>query len=142
MVYFRKEELRINAVYRKRDTSGKNLSYAWHKPDVAYMTYRQRASWACALGRAGFEDLSFIDMLDIGCGSGGWLRMMMEWGADPGRLHGVDLLKDRIAKSKIISQPPLRRTLFISRANSSRAVLSKIDEKTVEVTTKSIDWSK
>lgn len=103
MVNLREEELRINSVYHNRDKSGKDLSYTWHQLDVAYMSYRHRTIWACALKKAGFKNLGLIDILDIGCGAGGWLRMMMEWGANPGRLHGVDLLTDRIAKAKSMS---------------------------------------
>ena len=101
--HLREEELRINAAYQKRDNLGKHSSYAWHKLDVAYISYRMRTSWACALKKAGFDDLTMVDMLDVGCGSGVWLRIMVEWGADPKRLHGVDILNDRITKAKSIS---------------------------------------
>ena len=56
-----------------------------------------------ALLKAGFKELVDLEILDVGCGSAGWLRMLMEWGAAPSRLHGVDLLKDRISKAKSLS---------------------------------------
>lgn len=43
----------------------------------------------------------------MGCGTGGWLRMLLEWGALPKRLHGVDLLEDRIAYGRSLSPPEL-----------------------------------
>src|SRR5207253_10917506 len=40
---------------------------------------------------------------DGGCGSGKWLRTLLEWGASAQRLHGVELLHDRIQQAKKIS---------------------------------------
>src|SRR5262249_14421015 len=37
------------------------------------------------------------DVLDIGCGTGWWLRALENHGVPSGRLHGVDLLGDRLA---------------------------------------------
>ena len=39
-------------------------------------------------------------MLEVGCGAGQWLRDLVRWGAAPGRLHGVDLLGDRLAEAR------------------------------------------
>ncbi len=36
------------------------------------------------------------DVLDAGCGSGWWLRRLAAEGMAPGRLHGVDLLDERL----------------------------------------------
>ena len=49
----------------------------------------QRAASGALLGQG--------DVLDAGCGTGFWLRLLMESGARPARLHGVDLLAERIA---------------------------------------------
>jgi ubiquinone/menaquinone biosynthesis C-methylase UbiE len=40
------------------------------------------------------------NLLDVGCGSAWFLRALVERGADPGRLHGVDLLERRIADAR------------------------------------------
>ena len=50
----------------------------------------------------GITDLSHIEVLDIGCGSGGWLRTLLEWGARPEHLHRIDLLEDRIEKARAL----------------------------------------
>jgi ubiquinone/menaquinone biosynthesis C-methylase UbiE len=39
-------------------------------------------------------------VLDVGCGSAWCLRALVERGADPGRLQGVDLLEARIAEAR------------------------------------------
>jgi len=37
------------------------------------------------------------DILEVGCGTGGVLLELLGYGADPHRLHGVDLLPERLA---------------------------------------------
>lgn len=46
-----------------------------------------------------------IDCLDVGCGSGGELARLIAYGADPRRLHGIDLRNEAIAKA--MSRLPL-----------------------------------
>jgi SAM-dependent methyltransferase len=98
-----REEGRIRQVYARRDSSGKAALYHWQRQDVIYMVYRDRAVLAHALQCLGINDLSLLHVLDVGCGSGGWLRLLLEWGASPERLHGVDLLPDRIARAQALS---------------------------------------
>lgn len=96
------EESRIRAVYLKRDSSRKPSLYAWHRQDVLFIQYRFRAVAASLLKQNGFTDLSHIEALDVGCGTGGWLRTLLEWGARPEHLHGIDLLEDRIEKARAL----------------------------------------
>jgi ubiquinone/menaquinone biosynthesis C-methylase UbiE len=62
--------------------------------------YRFHAVAAACLHRAGLDDLSGLRVLDVGCGSGGWLRQLLAWGASAQNLHGVDLLSDRIDRAR------------------------------------------
>jgi ubiquinone/menaquinone biosynthesis C-methylase UbiE len=41
-------------------------------------------------------DLQKQHVLDVGCGYGHWLRYLVELGAEPGRLTGIDLSRERI----------------------------------------------
>jgi ubiquinone/menaquinone biosynthesis C-methylase UbiE len=100
---FKEEELRILQAYSRRDGSGKARLYAWDRLDAAYMAYRIRVAWVRVFKEAGFRDLTALEVLDVGCGSGGWLRMLLEWGATPSQLHGLDLLEERIAKARALS---------------------------------------
>lgn len=97
------ESGRIRRAYARRDASGRARLYAWHLPDVLFTQYRLRATAARALVDAGRASLSEADCLDVGCGTGAWLRTLMEWGAQPCRLHGVDLLVDRIAQAQALT---------------------------------------
>ncbi len=97
------EERRIRQVYAKRDASGKPALYHWQRQDTLYLIYRSRAVLARAFQCLGINDLAPLHILDVGCGSGGWLRLLVEWGASPERLHGIDLLPDRIVRAQALS---------------------------------------
>ncbi|MGD0479740.1 MAG: class I SAM-dependent methyltransferase [Terracidiphilus sp.] len=94
------QEARIRSVYAHRDQSGKRALYAWSNPDVLLNVYRFHAVAAACLRRAGLDDLSGLRVLDVGCGSGGWLRQLLAWGASVENLHGIDLLADRIDRAR------------------------------------------
>lgn len=94
------EEARIRAAYAHRDKSGKRGLYSWWRPDVLLSDYWIQAVIARCLRRAGWNDLSRVRALDVGCGSGAWLRQLLAWGAQAGNLHGIDLLEDRIAAAR------------------------------------------
>ena len=69
---------------------------------MLFTQYRFRAVAAPLLKRSGFTELSHIEVLHVGCGTGGWLRTLLEWGARPEHLHGIDLLEDRIEKARAL----------------------------------------
>jgi SAM-dependent methyltransferase len=99
---FAKEESRIRTVYAKRDAANKPALYSWYQPDVLLTQFRFHSVAASLLANSGLTDLKGIDVLDVGCGYGSWLRNLCEWGASPARVHGIDLLEDRIEKARII----------------------------------------
>jgi SAM-dependent methyltransferase len=39
-------------------------------------------------------------ILDAGCGTGWWLRSLVEAGVDPGRLYGIDIQPERVAAAR------------------------------------------
>lgn len=100
---FEQEEARIRLAYARRETSGKDALYAWHRQEVLFTQYRLRAVAAAMLADIGLTDLSNMDVLDVGSGTGGWLRTLLEWGARPERLHGIDLLEERIDRARYLS---------------------------------------
>lgn len=59
---------------------------------------RQRAALAL-LGRHGFNPMEKWRILELGCGRGGVLLEYLGYGATPGRLHGTDLLCDRVKEA-------------------------------------------
>jgi SAM-dependent methyltransferase len=97
---WQEEEKRIRSVYAARNTSGKPALYRWWKADVLLNVYRFQVEVAAIFRRAGWEDLSTLRVLDVGCGSGDWLRQLCGWGACAANLHGIDFLPDRIARAR------------------------------------------
>lgn len=78
---------------------------AWHRPEVLDNRADRSRCLARLLHRAFGPDLSRLDVLDVGCGFGGVLRQLVEWGATPSRLVGTELLADRVAHARAISGP-------------------------------------
>jgi ubiquinone/menaquinone biosynthesis C-methylase UbiE len=52
------------------------------------------------LRRHGFTQLEQKKILEVGCGSGFWLRQFVQWGVKPENLVGIDLLSDSIVRGK------------------------------------------
>lgn len=48
----------------------------------------------------GLLPLGGVDALDVGCGFGHFLGLLQELGAEPGRIHGIDLLDERAAVAR------------------------------------------
>ncbi|WP_322568359.1 class I SAM-dependent methyltransferase [Thiohalophilus sp.] len=76
--------------------------YAWTRPEVALQQYRVFSALSQGLLDYGFDDLTPVEFLDVGCGAGSLLRTLAEWGAEPSRLHGIDLLQDRIERAQAL----------------------------------------
>ncbi len=93
----------ICSVYAKRDEEKKHLLYTWSRPEVRFDDYRFQAKVCQLLKNINFSDFSSVEMLDVGCGSGAWLRQVLEWGGNPKMLHGIDILEDRIGLAKSLS---------------------------------------
>ena len=45
-------------------------------------------------------DLGNLKILEVGCGSGAWLRFLIQAGASPENMFGVDLLEDRLNQAR------------------------------------------
>jgi ubiquinone/menaquinone biosynthesis C-methylase UbiE len=58
-----------------------------------------------SIARHGHQDLRRKTILEIGCGTGHWLRQFIQWGAAPANLAGVDLLQDRISLARELCPP-------------------------------------
>jgi SAM-dependent methyltransferase len=100
---FAEEAARIRLAYARRDASGRAKLYGWNHPDVALNRYLLQSAITHLLSDAGWRELPQLEFLDVGCGTGGWLRTLQEWGATSPRLHGIDLLEDRIEKARALA---------------------------------------
>jgi ubiquinone/menaquinone biosynthesis C-methylase UbiE len=91
---------RLAQVYHTYRTSA-SIQARWDESNPgnrAMLQERQRALKRL-LGAHGFLPLASQKVLDVGCGSGKVLASLLEMGAEPDCLYGVDLLPDRIAEA-------------------------------------------
>ncbi|GCF10080.1 class I SAM-dependent methyltransferase [Dictyobacter arantiisoli] len=55
------------------------------------------------LKKHGLTSLLDMKILDVGCGSGGYLRRFLDYGAVPSNLSGIDLMPPRIEQAKLLN---------------------------------------
>jgi SAM-dependent methyltransferase len=92
-----REEARIRSVYAKR---GKDPRYSWFDPGHLFMFQELERKFLAQLQHHCLPALASKHMLEIGCGTGYWLREFIKWGARPENLVGIDLLADRVVEAK------------------------------------------
>jgi ubiquinone/menaquinone biosynthesis C-methylase UbiE len=85
------EAQRILQEYRRRERELPPDFYSLTRPGILF-TYQQRVrATLAALAREGLLPLSGKRILEVGCGTGGWLVDFESWGAERSRLAGIDL---------------------------------------------------
>ncbi|MBI5308204.1 MAG: class I SAM-dependent methyltransferase [Planctomycetes bacterium] len=80
---------------RKGRFAGSNL-YSWFNQANLFALHQRQRSILAALKKNKFTALSSLSILEMGCGGGGVLTEYLGFGALPEKLHGVDLLFDRL----------------------------------------------
>jgi SAM-dependent methyltransferase len=88
------EEARIKRRYRRYAASrGKRRAWSADNPgNVAIRSELLDRLFEKALGELAGQG----EILDAGCGTGWWLAQLAAGGVTPGRMHGIDLLPDRV----------------------------------------------
>jgi SAM-dependent methyltransferase len=102
----RVEEARIQTVYAKRH--GNDARYSWFSPGHLFIVQERERRLLTLLQRHGFTSLDTYKILEIGCGTGYWLREFIKWGARPENIAGVDLLSDRVTEAKKLCPEAVR----------------------------------
>src|SRR6266849_3609225 len=92
------EVARIEAAYERRATVVPDRRYSHFDTAYLYAVQHRERILLKLLRSNGFEALDGKTILEIGCGTGFWLREFIRWGAEPARIVGVDLLQYRIDK--------------------------------------------
>jgi ubiquinone/menaquinone biosynthesis C-methylase UbiE len=98
---FEKEIERARGVYTAR-AGNPSFSRMYSSYNPSNLLTIQDREWIIAdlLRRSGLWSLADLDILDVGCGSGGELRRLTTSGADPARLVGIDLMQPRIDEAR------------------------------------------
>jgi ubiquinone/menaquinone biosynthesis C-methylase UbiE len=90
------EAERVRKVYRARHDHDNLSRFSL----AALMALQERERYFLEeLARRG-SDMADLDCLDVGCGGGGQLARLVAYGADPGRLHGIDIGDDAVAAAR------------------------------------------
>ena len=101
----RNEEQRIRTVYAGRTDTAK---YSWFSSGQQLMLHGAARALLDALRRAGMSWLDEMRVLEIGCGSGHWLRELVQWGVRPDHLAGIDLIAERLGDARARCAPGVR----------------------------------
>jgi ubiquinone/menaquinone biosynthesis C-methylase UbiE len=100
------EEERIRKAYSKRTRD--EFLYSWFSPGHLLMIQERERRLLTLLKRYGFASLKEKKILEVGCGTGYWLREFIKWGALPENVTGIDLLADRVSKARRLCPPAVR----------------------------------
>ncbi|MGH9529184.1 MAG: class I SAM-dependent methyltransferase [Terriglobales bacterium] len=92
------------AYSRRTDQSRYSLS---DKANLRACHEREKRVLA-ALVRHAYGDLNHSSILEVGCGTGFWLREFVRWGARPENIVGIDLLPDRISEAQVLCPASIR----------------------------------
>jgi SAM-dependent methyltransferase len=112
------EFIRINRIYADRNKSGKCGKYSWYTAHASYRQSIKIRMFSKALRYAFDNNISNVKALDIGCGTGHFLRQLIEWGGVPSNLIGVDFIDTRLKMAEKIS--PLGVSWHLGELNSKK----------------------
>jgi ubiquinone/menaquinone biosynthesis C-methylase UbiE len=93
------EVQRISEAYDRR-RSIPPTRYSPFNPSNILLQQELEGRLLKVIGRRTQNDLTQKRILEIGCGTGRWLRQFIQWGANPENLAGIDLLPDRIGQAR------------------------------------------
>src|SRR5262249_7093143 len=108
------EESRIKEAYSRRPAN--DYRYSMFNPSQLFRIQQVERKLLYSLRQLGFEPLSTKTILEIGCGTGSWLREFVTCGAKPENITGIDLLPERVAQAKQLSPA----TMTIQCGNASQ----------------------
>jgi ubiquinone/menaquinone biosynthesis C-methylase UbiE len=88
---------RLQDVYRKRDgTAAVASRYGAIEPATVFLAHDRMWRLSRLLRSGGLVTLAGLDVLDVGCGSGGELRNLVPLGLSHDRSFGIDVLPERL----------------------------------------------
>jgi ubiquinone/menaquinone biosynthesis C-methylase UbiE len=94
------EAARIRDVYLRRDSTIPKDRYSLFKEENLLTHLDVQRGILRLFRQFHLTNLQENKVLDVGCGRGYWLRQLMQWGARPENLFGIDLMQDRVADGK------------------------------------------
>lgn len=90
-------EDQIRAAYARRV---KVPPYRWDDPAHLFGMQERELAVVSRLAKTGLFPLERRRILEVGCGSGGWLRDLCRWGAEPEGVFGIELRPEPLATAR------------------------------------------
>ena len=87
------EAARVREVYARRKGGAR---YSFAEPAHMLSVQERESRLLAMLANRGYDSLATTRILEVGCGTGYWLRRFVEWGANPENILGIDVLAERI----------------------------------------------
>lgn len=94
------EDERVRAAYARRRQTIPAGRYARTNPFTLCAAHEREEEMAAMFRAEGLTTLAGLRILDVGCGRGDALRQMLEYGADPELLTGIDLLDENVKQAR------------------------------------------
>ena len=93
------EEARIREAYARRRHHLRDRTSSWSHQSHAYAMQDRERRVLASLRRLGVR-LTETRVLEVGCGTGAWIRDFVKWGVPPENIWAVDLLPDSLAEAQ------------------------------------------
>jgi len=94
------ENARVRSAYARRDVRRDASLYSAFSQANLFRIQECEHRMLRMLAAHGVSNLESLRILEVGCGSGFWIREFIRWGARPENITGVDLLAQRIAEAR------------------------------------------
>lgn len=98
-----KEESRLREVMAHRKARVPSGLYALSNPGQLFMLQDRERHILDLLKNEGGGFLDGGRILEVGCGTGGWIRDLIRWGANPCNITGVDIVQENVAEARRLS---------------------------------------
>ena len=91
---------RIRAEFARREQAIPDDFYSLTRPANLFAYQQNSRHFLRLLAAEGLTPLAGKKILDVGCGEGGHLLEMENWGARRADLAGIDLIEGRVARAR------------------------------------------
>lgn len=99
----RSELDRVRAAYGRRLSHIPSDRYARTSSSQLFLLHEREYALIALLRSAGIHTLAGQRLLDVGCGAGATLRQLLEYGAEPHMLAGLDLLPEKVNQARLLA---------------------------------------
>lgn len=100
MTPFDEEEARLRQVVTRRVQQLPHDLYAMTNCGQLYMLQERERRVLSILRKNKSDVLNAGRILEVGCGTGLWIRDLIRWGVNPARITGVELLPERAVEAR------------------------------------------